>query len=83
MIVRQRGWGVGGETPDRRSNYIRIDFQTQFILDEVYRVLLGLINNLIDGGQQRDKPHLRKAKPDHVLKTVFSPRLVTVNQVVG
>ena len=44
---------------------------------------LELTNNLIDGGQLRAKPHLRKAKPNHVLKTVFSPRLATVYQVVG
>ena len=29
------------------------------------------------------KPHLRKAKPNHVSKSVFSPRLATVCQVVG
>ena len=40
-------------------------------------------NDLIDGGQPRAKPHLRKAKPNHVLKTVFSPRLATVYDVVG
>ena len=44
---------------------------------------LGLINNLIDGGQPRAKPRLRKVKPNHVLKTVFSPWLATVYQVVG
>ena len=44
---------------------------------------LGLTNDLIDGSQPRAKPHLRKAKPSHVLKTVFSPRLATVCQVVG
>ena len=43
----------------------------------------GLTNDLIDGGQPRAKPHLRKVKPNHVLKTVFSPRLVTVYEVVG
>ena len=35
----------------------------------------GLTNDLIDGGQPRAKPHLRKAKTNHVLETVFSPRL--------
>ena len=44
---------------------------------------LGLTNGLIDGGQPRAKPNLRKAMPNHVLKTVFSPRLATVYQVVG
>ena len=33
--------------------------------------------------QPRAKHHLRKAKPNHVLKTIFSPRLATVYQVVG
>ena len=47
------------------------------------RCTLGLTNNLIDGGQLRAKPCLLKAKPIHVLKTVFSPRLATVYQVVG
>ena len=40
---------------------------------------LGLTKDLIDGGQPRVKPHRRKAS----LKTVFSPRLATVYQVVG
>ena len=46
---------------------------------------LGLTNDLIDGGQPRAKPHLRKVKSNHVLKTVFNPRLgmATVYQVVG
>ena len=44
---------------------------------------LGLTNDLIDGGQLRAKPRLRKAKPNHVLETVFSPQLATVYQVVG
>ena len=44
---------------------------------------LGLTNDLIDGGQPRAKPHLHKAKPNHVLETFFSPRLATVYQVVG
>ena len=42
---------------------------------------LGLTNNLIDGGQLRAKPHLCKAKANHALKTVFSPRLA-VCQVI-
>ena len=43
-----------------------------------------LTNDLIlDGGQQRPKPRVCKAKPNHILKAVFSPRLVTVYQVVG
>ena len=33
--------------------------------------------------QPRAKPHLCKAKLNHVLRHVFSPRLATVNQVVG
>ena len=44
---------------------------------------LGLTIDLIDGDQPRTKPHLRKAKPNHVLKTVFSPQLVNVYQVAG
>ena len=32
---------------------------------------LGLTNDSIDGGQPRAKPHLRRAKPNHILKTVF------------
>ena len=43
---------------------------------------LGLTNDLIDGGQLRAKPRLRKAKPNHVYKTVFIPRLAAVYQVV-
>ena len=43
----------------------------------------GLTNDLIDGGQPRAKPHLRKAKPNHVLNIVFSPRLATIYQVVA
>ena len=41
---------------------------------------LGLTNDLIDGGQPRAKPYLRKAKPNHVLRTVCSPWLATVYQ---
>ena len=40
-------------------------------------------NDLIDGGQQRAKPHLCKVKLNYVFKTIFSPRLATVYQVVG
>ena len=29
-------------------------------------ITLGLTNDLIDGSQPRAKPHLRKAKPNHV-----------------
>ena len=36
----------------------------------------NLTNDLIDGG------HLSKAKPNYILKTVFSPRLATVYQVI-
>ena len=32
----------------------------------------GLTNDLIDGGQPRAEPHLRKAKPNHVFQPVFS-----------
>ena len=57
-------------------------------LDTVYLIqgltcTLGLTNDLIDGGQPRAKPHLRKAKPNHVLKTIFIPRLATIYQVIG
>ena len=45
---------------------------------------LGLTNDLIDGVQPRAKPHrLRKVKPNHILKTAFSPRLASVYQVIG
>ena len=44
---------------------------------------LGLTNDLIASGQLRAKPRLRKAKPKHILKTVLSPRLATIYQVVG
>ena len=37
----------------------------------------------VNGVQPRAKPHLFKVKPNHILKTVFSPRLATVYQVVG
>ena len=39
---------------------------------------LGLTSDLNDGGQPRAKPHLPKAKPNHVLETVFNPPLATV-----
>ena len=32
---------------------------------------LGLTNDLIDSGQPRAKPHLHKAKLNHVLKSIF------------
>ena len=44
----------------------------------VYSSLLELTNDLIDGGQPRAKPKLCKVKPNHVLKTIFSPRLATI-----
>ena len=53
------------------------DFLNSLFLDEVINVY-SWANDLIDGGQPRAKPHLRKAKPNHVLKTGFSPRLATV-----
>ena len=43
----------------------------------------GLTNDLIDGGQPRAKPQLRKAKLYHVLKPGCSPGLTTVYYVVG
>ena len=43
---------------------------------------LGLTSDLIDSGQPRAKPHLRKVKPNYVLKTILSPQLATVYQVV-
>ena len=36
---------------------------------------LGLTNDLIDGGQLRAKPRLRKAKPKPVLGALFSYHL--------
>ena len=48
---------------------------------------LGLSNDLIDAGQPRAKPgpicYGYKVKPNHVSKTVLSPRLATVYQVIG
>ena len=56
----------------------------QFILDELWLMCsLGLTNNLIDGGQPRAKPHLRKVKPNHVLRIIFSPQLADVYQAIG
>ena len=43
---------------------------------------LGLTNDLIDSDQLRAKPHLHKVKANHVLKTVFSPWLATIYQVL-
>ena len=43
----------------------------------------GLTNNLIDGGQPRAKPHLRKAKPNHVLALGWPPSIKSlVNPIV-
>ena len=46
---------------------------------------LGLTNYLIDDGQPRTKPHLhvRKVKPNHFLKTILSPGLAAIYQVVS
>ena len=60
------------------SSTLWADCLKQFILDEVY----GLTNNLIDCGQPRIKSRLRKAKPNHALKTVYGPRLATFYPVV-
>ena len=63
-----------------RTKTYRADFFNAVYLRRSLTCTLGLTNNLIDGGQPRAKPHLRKAKPNHVLKIVFSPRLATIYQ---
>ena len=42
----------------------------------------GLTNDFIDGGQPSAKPHLHKAKPNRVIKTVFISLLATAYRVV-
>ena len=61
----------------------RADFLNAVYFRRGLTCTLGLTNNLIDSGQPRSKPHLRKVKPNHVLKTVFTPQLATVYQVFG
>ena len=61
----------------------RADFLSAVYIRRGVTCTLGLTNDLIEGSQPRAKPHPGKAKPNHVLKTVFSPRLATVYQVVG
>ena len=62
---------------------LRADFLNAVYFGRGLTCTLGLTNDLIDCGQLRTKPHLRKAKPNHILKTVFSPRLATIYQVIG
>ena len=45
----------------------RADFLNAVYLRRSLTCILGLTNNLIDGGQLRAKPRLRKVKPNHVL----------------
>ena len=67
----------------KQGQNFRAEFLNAVYFRQGLTCTLGLTNNLMDGGQPRAKPHLRKVKPNHVLKTVFSPRLATVYQVVG
>ena len=62
---------------------VRADFLNVVYFRRGLTCTIGLTNDLIDGGQPTAKLRLRKAKPSHVLKTVFSPRLATVYHVVG
>ena len=62
---------------------LRADFLNAVYFRRCLTCTLGLTNDLIDDGQPKAKPNLHKAKPNHVLKTVFSPRLAAVYQVVG
>ena len=71
MDVQVKSWTLGA------------DFLNVVYFRRGLTCTLGLTNDLIDGGQPRAKPLLRKVKPNHVLKTVFSPRLATVYEVVG
>ena len=52
--------------------FLKLKSSAHFLLDEV------LTNDLIDSDQPRAKPHLRKAKPNHVLKTAFRPRSASI-----
>ena len=62
---------------------LKVDFLNAIYFIQGLTCTIGLTNDLIDGGQPRAKPHLRKAKPNHGLETAFSPRLATVYQAVG
>ena len=56
---------------------LRADFLNAVYFRRGLTCTLGLTNDLIDSGQPRAKPHLRKTKLNHALKTVFfSPRSV-------
>ena len=52
----------------------RADFLNAIYFRQGLIYSLGLTNDSIDSGQPRAKPHLRKVKPHHVLKTIFSPQ---------
>ena len=61
----------------------RADFLNAIYFRRGLTCTLGLTNHLIDVDQPRAKPRVCKAKRNHVLKTVFSPRLGTIYQVFG
>ena len=67
----------------RLKKRLRVDFLNAVYVRRSLTCSLRLTNDLIDGGQPRAKPRLRKVKPNHVLRTVFSFRLATVYQVAG
>ena len=71
------------ETMYLETHTHRTDFLNAIYFRRSLTCTLGLTNDVMDGGQPRAKPHLNKVKPNHVLKTVLSPRLATVYQVVG
>ena len=84
-IYRSRNYGKDPTWSrfSTKNSYYRVDFLNAVYFGQDLTCTLGLTNDLIDGGQPRAKPHLRKVKPNHVLKTIFSARLATVFQVVG
>ena len=66
------------QTRSRDTRTLRANFLNAIYFRRGITCTLGITNALIDGSQPRFKPHLRKAKPNHVLNTVFGPRLGTV-----
>ena len=56
----------------RENVTLRADFLNAVYVRRGLTCTLGLTNDLIDGDQPRAKPHLRKVKPNHVLKTVLA-----------
>ena len=84
VYVAERSYvGWGNENEKTYAFFVITRHSGPIFFKRSLTCTLGLTNDLIDDGQPRAKPHLRKVKPNHVLKTVFSPRLATVYQVVG